>query len=86
MWIPGVLVVFCPGHADDAEIENFGHLHLECRYGYHFEAHGRLSRKNALGGFKGLPQKTVLMVSMASFDLKNEKNNLVKKIIKVILN
>jgi len=28
-------------------------LHLEYRYGYHFVAHDRLSRKNVLGGLKG---------------------------------
>ena len=41
----------------DAEMENFGHLHLEYRFGYHFIAHGRLSRKNFLGTLKGAPQK-----------------------------
>jgi len=44
-------------HHSDAEIENFGHLHLEYRYGYRFLAHDRLSRKNVLGGLKGAPQK-----------------------------
>jgi len=48
----------------DAEIENFGHLHLEYRYGYHFVAHDRRSRKNILGGLKGVPKKTVHMVYM----------------------
>ena len=52
-----------PAHSD-AEIENFGHLHLEYRYGHHFVAHDRLSRKNVLGGLKGVPQKTVHMVYM----------------------
>jgi hypothetical protein len=46
----------------DAEIENFVHLHLEYRYGHHFVAHDRHSRKNVLGGLKGVPQKTVHMV------------------------
>jgi len=41
----------------DAEIKNFGHLHLKYRYGYHFVAHDRLSRKNVLGGLKGSPKK-----------------------------
>jgi len=48
----------------DAEIENFGHLHLEYRYGYHFVACDRLSRKNVFGGLKGVPRKTVHMVYM----------------------
>ena len=48
----------------DAEIENFGHLYLEYRYGYHFVAHNRLSQKNDLGGLKEVPQKTVHMVYM----------------------
>jgi len=48
----------------DAEIENFGHLRLEYSYGYRFVAHDRLSRKNVLGGLKGVPQKTVHMVYM----------------------
>ena len=42
-----------PIHSD-AEIENFGHLHLEYRYGYRFVAHDRLSRKNVLWGLKGV--------------------------------
>jgi hypothetical protein len=48
----------------DAEIENFGHLQLEYRYGYHFVAHDRLSWKNVPGGLKGVLQKTVHMVYM----------------------
>ena len=48
----------------EAEIENFGHLHLEYRYGYHFVAHGRLSRKMFLRVLRGSPQKTVPMVYM----------------------
>jgi hypothetical protein len=44
---------YTPRHSD-AEIENFGHLHLEYRYVYHFVAHDRLSRKNVLGGLKGV--------------------------------
>ncbi len=43
----------------DAKIENFGHLHLECRYGYHFVADGWLSRKNFLG-CQGDPPKNCL--------------------------
>ena len=52
-----------PKHSD-AEIEDFGRLHLEYRYGYHFVAHDRLSRKNVLWGLKGVPQKTVHIVYM----------------------
>jgi hypothetical protein len=52
-----------PRHSG-AEIEDFGRLHLEYRYGYHFVAHDRLSRKNVLGGLEGVPQKTVHMVYM----------------------
>ena len=40
----------------DAEMENFGHLHLEYRFGYHFIAHGRLSRKNFLGTLREPPK------------------------------
>jgi hypothetical protein len=47
-------LIFTPIHSD-AEIENFGHLHLEYRYGYHFVTHDRPSRKNVLGGLKGVP-------------------------------
>jgi len=47
----------------DEEIENFGHWHLEYRYGYNV-AHDRLSRKNVLGGHKGVPQKSAHMVYM----------------------
>ena len=34
------------------------------RYGYHFVVHDQLSRKNVLGGLKGVPPKTVHMVYM----------------------
>ena len=41
-----------PTHID-AEIENFGYLHLEYRYGYHFVAHDRLVGKMFLGVLRG---------------------------------
>ena len=48
-----------PTHID-AEIENFGYLHLEYRYGYHFVAHDRLVGKMFLGVLRGSHKKRSL--------------------------
>jgi len=53
----------------DAEIEHFGHLYLEYRYGYYFVAHDRLSRKIFLGGRKGVPQKCFFFFNFLGIEM-----------------